>query len=68
MNARSISRMVLFSVTSCNESKYRQYYIEDNVDENYDLGYYTVYDDSKYKYNSKIYYHYWIVLTIGSIK
>ena len=68
MNSRSISRMVLFSVASCNENKYRQYYLEDNVNRNYDLGQYTVYDDSKFKYNGKIYYHYWIVLTIGNIK
>ena len=68
MNSRSISRMVLFSVASCNENKYRQYYLEDNVNRNYDLGQYTVYDDSKFKYNSKVYYHYWIVLTIGNIK
>lgn len=68
MNSRSISRMVLFSTVLCNESKYRQYYLEDNVNENYDLGRYDVYDDSRYKYNSKIYYHYWIALTIGSVK
>lgn len=68
MNSRSISRMVLSSVVSCNERKYQQYYLEDNIDENYDLSRYTVYNDSIFQYNSKIYYHYWIVLTIGNIK
>ena len=68
MNAKFISKIVLLSVVSCNENKYRQYYLEDNVYKDYDLSRYDVYDDSRYKYNSKIYYHYWIALTIGSIK
>lgn len=68
MNAKFISKIVLLSVVSCNENKYRQYYLEDNVNKDYDLSQYDVYDDSRYKYNSKIYYHYWIALTIGSIK
>nr|DAX67490.1 MAG TPA: hypothetical protein [Caudoviricetes sp.] len=68
MNAKFISKIVLLSVVSCNENKYRQYYLEDNVNKDYDLSRYDVYDDSIYKYNSKIYYHYWIALTIGSIK
>lgn len=68
MNAKFISKIVLLSVVSCNENKYRQYYLEDNVNKDYDLSRYDVYDDSRYKYNSKIYYHYWIALTIGSIK
>lgn len=68
MNAKFISKIVLLSVISCNENKYRQYYLEDNVNKDYDLSRYDVYDDSIYKYNSKIYYHYWIALTIGSIK
>lgn len=68
MNAKFISKIVLLSVVSCNENKYRQYYLEDNVNKDYNLSRYDVYDDSRYKYNSKIYYHYWIALTIGSIK
>lgn len=58
MNAKFISKIVLLSVVSCNENKYRQYYLEDNVNKDYDLSRYDVYDDSIYKYNSKIYYHY----------
>lgn len=68
IDTKFFSGIVMISTVSCSKSKLQKYSIENNINKNYDLSKHTVYNDSFHRYNSRVYYHYYIALTIGNLQ